>query len=413
MSACRRYLVFTMIGALGFFVQSVTLVALVKGAGLHYLIALAIAVEVAVLHNFLWHEQLTWRDRPVSGRGERLVRLASFHMTNGLISILGNLAVVSVLVEVLRAPLVLASVAGMITTGLVNFVASDRLVFATPRRLLALAPARILRGLFAASILLSLGTGAEAADLRPETVEAWNRYVRATEARIARDEAAPYRLLASHDAARILTDLHEGEVIVEKLETLDAGGEIDVPGGLVHHWRGTVFLRGVTLEQLLVATRSPELTARLQPDVLALRVLERDGERLRLYIKVERKSVITVTYNTEYLVHGRRWSPHTATSRSLATKIAEIADAGTPLEREKPIGQDRGFLWRLNAYWRYEQVEGGVIAELESITLSRTVPLGLETLVRPIIDREARRSINTTLVAFRGRMAAPTPAELP
>jgi len=391
MSACRRYLVFTTIGALGFLVQSVTLVALVKGAGLHYLLALAIAVEVAVL--------------PASGSGERLVRLASFHMTNGLISILGNLAVVSLLVEVIGWPLVFASVAGMITTGLVNFVASDRLVFATPPWLVALAPARMLRGLFAAAILLSLGAGAEAADLRPETIEAWNRYVRATEARIARDEAAPFRLLASRDAARILARLREGEVIVEKLETRDANGsEIDVPDGLVHHWRGTLFLHGVTLEQLLAATRSPELTARHQPDVLALKVLERDGDTLRLYIKVERKSVITVTYNTEYLVRARRRSARTATSRSLATKIAEIADAGTPLEREKPIGQDRGFLWRLNAYWRYEQVDGGVIAELESMTLSRTVPLGLATLVRPIIDREARKSINSTLLAFRGRM---------
>lgn len=405
MSACRRYLVFASIGALGFLVQSLMLVLLVRGGGLHYLPALAIAVEVAVLHNFLWHDGWTWRDRPASGPGERLVRLASFHVTNGAISIIGNVAVVSLLVELFRSPLVPASVAGMIATGLVNFFASDRLVFATPRWLLALKPARIPRGLLAATILAGLGTSVEAADLRPETIEAWDRYVRATEARIAQEETAPYRLLAGRDAAWLLARLREGEVIVEKLETRDPrGGEIDVPSGLIHHWRGTVFLRDATLEHVVALTRAPELTARRQPDVLHLEVLERHGDTLRLSMRLERKSIMTATYSTEHLVRGRRLSPRTATSRSLATKIAEIADAGTPAEREKPTGQDRGFLWRLHAYWRYEQVEGGVIAELESITLSRTVPLGLATLVRPIIDREARKSIGSTLEAFRAAL---------
>ena len=288
-------------------------------------------------------------------------------------------------------------------------------VFVAPRRVAALTPARYRRIALAAAILVVLCTGVEAADLRPEMIDAWNRYVRATEARIVGEETAPYRLLASRDAARQVARLRGGEVIVEKLETRDAnGGELDVPGGLIHHWRGTVFLRGVTLEELLTVTRSPELTARHQPDVLELKVLERSGDTLRLYIKVQRKSVMTVTYNTEYLVLSHRQSPRTATSRSLATKIAEIADAGTPLEREQPVGRDRGFLWRLNAYWRYEQMDDGVVAELESITLSRTVPLGLATLVRPIIDREARTSIGSTLLAFRGRMiTAPSDAGLP
>ena len=66
-----------------------------------------------------------------------------------------------------------------------------------------------------------------------------------------------------------------------------------------------------------------------------------------------------------------------ASSRSVATKIVEIGES------------DRGFMWRLNAYWRYEQVPGGVIVELESMTLSRAVPFGLTAVVRPIIDRIA------------------------
>ena len=406
MTIVNRWMVFTIVGALGFAVQTLAFV-LISRAGVHYLPAVAMAVEMAVLHNFLCHERWTWRDRPAAHARERLARLASFHLANGAVSIVGNLVIVSVMVEVLGVPVMGAAVAGMIATGLVNFVASDRLVFGRPRWLRAMGLARVRPMVLALTLAAAIGGVAEAAELRPETVDAWTRYVRATEARIAKEESVRYRLLGDRDAARIVARLRAGEVIVDKLETRDTnGGEIDVPNGLIHHWRGTVFLRAVTLEELLAATRSPELTARRQPDVLDVKILERMGDTLRLYLKVERKSIITVTYNTEYLVQGKRWSPGTATSRSLATKIAEIADAGTPLEREKPIGQDRGFLWRLNAYWRYEQVEDGVIAELESITLSRTVPLGLSTVVRPIIDREARKSIDSTLVAFRDRLTA-------
>lgn len=404
MTVVNRWAVFTIVGALGFIVQTAALVLLTR-AGIHYLPAVAMAVEIAVLHNFLCHERWTWRDRPTTGASERLARLASFNLTNGLVSIVGNLVIVSLLVEALGATVVGAGLIGMLLTGLVNFVASDRLVFARPRWLRTRAPVRVPPTILTLMLVTTVATGAQAAELQPQTVDAWNRYVQATEVRITREAAARYRLLADRDAARLMAQLRSGEVLVEKLETRGPDGrEIDVAGGLIHHWRGTVFLRGVTLEQLLAETRSPELTARRQPDVLDVKVLERRGETLRLYLKVERRSVITVTYNTEYFVQGVRRSSQTATSRSVATKIAEIADAGTAAEREKPIGQDRGFLWRLNAYWRYEQVDGGVIAEIESITLSRTVPLGLATLVRPIIDREARKSISSTLLAFRDRL---------
>ena len=83
---------------------------------------------------------------------------------------------------------------------------------------------------------------------------------------------------------------------------------------------------------------------------------------------------MTVTYNTEHAVEVRQLGASRATVRSVSTRIAELADAGTANEREKPDGRDQGFLWRLNAYWRYEAVNGGVLIECESISLSRDVP---------------------------------------
>jgi hypothetical protein len=86
----------------------------------------------------------------------------------------------------------------------------------------------------------------------------------------------------------------------------------------------------------------------------------------------------------------------------VATRITELDDQG----RGKIPGEDRGFLWRMNAYWRYEQVRGGVIVDLESLTLSRGIPLGLGTVVRPLIDRIARESMARTLENIRRTYAS-------
>lgn len=386
----RRWMVFTIIGALGFVLQAVTIAALTRGVGLHYLLATAIAVELAVLHNFVWHERWTWRDRPASGVATRLARLASFHLTNGVVSIAGNLALVSVLVEALGAPLVAGSATAMIATGVLNFIASDRLVFGAQRRLQALVS---VRAAAVALLVLLAGAPPSAAQPHSETVEAWNRYARTVEARIAQERRAAQPPVLS-------AALMNGEVDVAD------GAVISVPKGLIHHWRGQMLLPRVTLEALLSSVDSPERTAKRQDDVLEARVLERDGNRMRLFLKVRRKSLVTVTYHTEYLVENRRDSPRSAWSRSIATKIAELEDAGTAEEREKPANRDWGLLWRLHAYWRYTEIDEGVLVELETISLSRGVPIGLGPIVRPIIAREGRQSLTKTLVAFRARCPA-------
>jgi hypothetical protein len=91
-------------------------------------------------------------------------------------------------------------------------------------------------------------------------------------------------------------------------------------------------------------------------------------------------------------------------SRSMATKIAEIENPHSDNERERPEGHDRGFLWRMNSYWRYKQVEGGVIMECESITLSRSIPAVIKYFVNPLIKKVARESMNRTLNSMRDRL---------
>jgi putative flippase GtrA len=122
-----RFLRFNGVGILGFAVQLAVLGGLVR-LGVHYLAATAVAVEVAVLHNFAWHERWTWRDRPACP-GSRARRLWRFHASNGMISLAGNLVLMRVLVGVLGLPAIAANLLAVVLCSLLNFSASDRFVF--------------------------------------------------------------------------------------------------------------------------------------------------------------------------------------------------------------------------------------------------------------------------------------------
>lgn len=244
-----------------------------------------------------------------------------------------------------------------------------------------------------------------AATLQPSTVRAWDAYVSATEARIARELTSSRGFFItdfSPEAASTRMCVLSGQIAIGEMTTADRTGRtIDVPDGVIAHWRGSVFLPGVALDTLLEQLQHPSERGPHQEDVLTLRVLERQPHELRLFIRMRRTKIVTVTYDTEHRLDYRRHGRTRASSRSVATRIVELDAAGTANEREKPQGEDRGFLWRLNSYWRYEQVGGGVIVELESLTLSRGIPVGLGAIVKPIIDRIARESIDRTLENIR------------
>jgi hypothetical protein len=249
-----------------------------------------------------------------------------------------------------------------------------------------------------------------AADLQPHTAQAFDRYARSIDTRLARELAAGRGFLAldfdDPAASRaIRRDVASGEVMVMPLSERGPDGDgIDVPDGLIHHWRGVILVPGVSLDQVLAELQRPSAGRHVQQDVVESRVLSRDGDRSRVFLRLVRKQIVTVTYDTEHEVRYVRVDPRHAWSRSVSLRIAEVAEAGTPDEYEKPVGQDRGFMWRLNSYWRYEQVPEGVMIELESLTLSRDIPSFIKPIARPIINRIARESMARTLESVRARV---------
>jgi hypothetical protein len=229
------------------------------------------------------------------------------------------------------------------------------------------------------------------------TEAGWQAYVAATEARVARDRA---QALAGREA------IDRGQVLIEKVLMTGPAGELEVPDATVNHWHGLILIPGARLDDVLSRLeREPPDTR--QQDVLASAVLGQRQGWLKVSLRVQRSFVLAAVFDTEHEVTFQRQSVTRASSRSTATKIVEVDNAGTPREREKRPDEDRGLLWRWNAYWRYEQVERGVLVECESLTLSRPVPMLVWPVAGPLISRLARESMERTLVAFRERFSPP------
>ena len=125
-----HWIKFNVVGLLGFALQSAALFLLTHTAPqISYLLATALAVELAVLHNFVWHQRWTWRDRPSATMSETLFRLVKFNVSNGLFSIFGNLVFMSILVGRLGLPISPANVISVAACSLCNFVLADRIAF--------------------------------------------------------------------------------------------------------------------------------------------------------------------------------------------------------------------------------------------------------------------------------------------
>ena len=253
-----------------------------------------------------------------------------------------------------------------------------------------------------------VSAGLAAAELREETVAAWDRYTAATERRIAREIEDGRRFLVLDflpDAARLRAELLAGDPVIGRMETRDERGErIDIPKGKIHHWRGAILVPNADVDHVVDSLLYRIPAHELQSDVVESRVLWREGNRVGTFLKLHRKSVVAMHYNTEHAVEyfspggGRAWS------RSRSVRIAELDDFGSSEEREKPVGDDRGFLWRLNVYWRYQEVAGGVLMECEIVTLSRSIPFLMRWMVAPIVNREGRAAMLNMLNAMRTRL---------
>ncbi len=247
----------------------------------------------------------------------------------------------------------------------------------------------------------------EPARLRTETAASFGRYVQLTEQRNDTELKRGSGLLwvdALPESQRMeaYAALKRGEVQVHRLATLEKGRPISCPGGLIHHWAGVIFIPGAKLDDVLgVLQDYDHQSTYYAPDVERSKIELHDGDHFRVFLRFRRHKVITVVLNTEHEVHYFHDAPGRAYSRSSAVRIAEVENPGKSDEREKKPGDDGGYLWRMETWWRMEERDGGVYVQSEAASLTRDIPTGLGWLVGTFINSIPKETLSFTLEATR------------
>ncbi len=357
----RRFVKFNAVGMGGALVQLCALWTLERFTSLPYIVTIVLAVEIAILHNFVWHEAWTWPGQPVRERGRRLLK---FEVGNGFVSIFSNVVLTYFYKEVAGLPLLVANLAAIMTSALLNFWIARAWVF------------RAL--LFCVLLTRPADAAVITTTLQARTVEAWDHYI------------------ANFTFRPVLNVKGDKPVLVD----LNPSG--DVPDGYIHHWIGAEMIPNTTVaavEHVLedydhyVATYSPDLkfaeAKKTSPRHYDVRLITERVEPIALHFAFDMHSRV------EFRREGED-----AVVESKSYLIRESNSGHAPYTDLMPEGSDHGILWRLNSYWRLKQMGSQVYAECQAISLSRRPLFGTTGQV----NARARDSLAATLRQTKARV---------
>jgi len=189
---------------------------------------------------------------------------------------------------------------------------------------------------------------------------------------------------------------------VEQLHAREDHGGIHIPSGQIHHWAGVIFIPGATLaEAIAVLQDYDDHHDIFKPQIRRSKLIERSGDESKIYLQLFNNSIVTVVLNANFDVTDTQFGSTRHQIATRSTRIAEVADPDTPNEHERPIGNDHGYMWRLNSCWRIEEKDGGVYVQNESVALSRTIPAIFAWLVNPFTKNLPRNILVHLLTATR------------
>jgi hypothetical protein len=263
-----------------------------------------------------------------------------------------------------------------------------------------------LRPALLALLILSVLNRASEAEPTPAAVATFNGYIAALESRLAHQHSAGSAFLTP---AGTEARLRQGEFIIDKLTPADT---VTFSGAMLHHWRGTAFVPGAKaadFERLMEDFNAyPRVFA---PEVVQAKLLgHQDASEVAHFqavLRVRQKHVLTVVMDTTYDAAFAQLDPRHRYSLSRSTDIAEIDAPGTPNEHPLGPGEDHGFLWRLNSYWSCEERDGGLYMQIESVSLTRSIPTGLAWAVGPFVESVPRESLEFTLRSASNALRKP------
>ena len=249
-----------------------------------------------------------------------------------------------------------------------------------------------------AALLLITSVRVWAAELRKETVDAFDHYVADLEARLEHRWRGDSFLWS--DSLPQRDQLALGVTLIQPAL---GNGNIEIKGGMIQDWIGAILIPSANLPSVLAIAQDYQHHNEIyKPEIVSTLVRSHTGNDFAVYMRiVKSKLFLSDVLNTEHEIHFVAIDPKRVYSRAYSTRIAEVIAAGKPSERELPVGKDRGLLWRMYGYWFFEEREGGVVVECESVTLTRDVPFGMGKLLSPIIHELPSESLRKGLESTR------------
>jgi hypothetical protein len=216
--------------------------------------------------------------------------------------------------------------------------------------------------------LLACGS-LHAAELKPETAAAFDRYVKAAEDEMAQHRGfGDFLWMDRHRDKKSIVWL--GQSALEPLQT----GQPDVPGGLLQHWLGMVYIEGATLDMARnIILNFADYKTFFKQQVIDSKLIKREGDQFDFQLRLYKKQLSAVLLNVDETAKFTSLDSSRVLVASHSTHIGESEHPKNKKEydKERKPADESGYLWRLNLYWRLEQADNGVYAELETISLGR------------------------------------------
>jgi hypothetical protein len=274
------------------------------------------------------------------------------------------------------------------------------------------APA-ILRYGLSTLLLLAAANGAE---LKEETVRAWEAYIQTLGARNQERLGPGHRFLWTDELADRRRHVRAGEIVVAPVTPQNPKR---VPSGLIHHWIGAAFISNINLHDVLSVVRDYDRYKEYyHPTVIDSKRLRQSGSEDQFSMTLMNKALfLKAALDSDYAssfvqVDVQRWY-----SIAYTTRVREIEDYDQPAEHKLPPNEGSGYIWRLYSLTRFEERDGGVYVEIEAVALSRDIPASVRWLVDPVVRRVSKSSLITSLRqtqdAVAGTVAATFSPALP
>ena len=269
--------------------------------------------------------------------------------------------------------------------------------------------------------VMAVAPALPAADLKPETIGAWERYVQSADAAMQTRLQPGHPFLWIDEIAGRRARLRAGEIVVAQV------GEHNpkkVPSGLIHHWIGAAFFPNATADDVFSVVRDYGRYREVyNPTVINARAIRQTADLDRYSMLLMNKSLFLKTaLDSEYESSYCSVGSHKWYSLATAIHIHEVEDYGQADERILPPDEGSGYIWRLHSISRYDEADGGVYVEVEAMALSRDIPAAVRWVVDPIVRRVSKGAILTSLrqtldavdssrqTASRGTAISPSPA---